>query len=283
MRVFVSIGLLLLSGVAALACEREDKPSSPAALASQPAAESSATNTSFDTKAAQELLGLVNRARLQAGFAPLAMDETLNAAAQAHGLEMLQRGQLSHQFPGEADLLSRLGQSGAHFNRAGENVALDYSAAHAHQALMTSDEHCKNLLDPSFNTVGIAVIWTRCQMYVVQDFAHELPTYAANQAEDLIAEKVASLRTQTRLPKLNRVKSPNPSASCSSEKMKQNRAAFSNARYVLRDSNAEPQALPAAAGNVISNGQMRDFSFFNGTASTEKNPNGAYFVTMLFY
>jgi hypothetical protein len=209
------------------------------------------------------------------------MDETLNAAAQAHGLEMLQRGELSHQLPGEADLLSRLGQSGAHFNRAGENVALDYSPEHAHLALMTSDEHRHNLLDPSFNAIGIAVIWTRCQMYVVQDFAHELPTYATGQAEDLIAEKVASLRTQTRLPKLNRVKSPNLSESCSPSKT--NRAAFSNARYVLSYSNAEPQALPSSAGNVISNGQMKDFSVGACYARTEKNPNGAYFVTMMFY
>jgi hypothetical protein len=196
---------------------------------------------------------------------------------------MLQRGTLSHQFPGEADLLARLGQSGAHFSRAGENVAFDYSAEHAHQSLMASDEHRRNLLDPSFNAVGIAVVWTRCQMYVVQDFARQLPTYDAGQAEDLIAEKVATLRTQTRLPRLNRVKSPSPSESCSSGKAKPSHAAFSNARYVLSYSNAEPQALPPSAGNVISNGQMKDFSVGACYARTEKNPNGAYFVTMMFY
>ena len=286
MRVLVSIGLLLVSAVSALACEREDEPSAPAAQVFQlgrPAAEPAAGNTAFDAKAAQEILRLVNQARAQAGLAPLASDETLNAAAQAHGREMFQRGQLSHQFPGEADLLSRLGQSGAHFNRAGENVALDYSAEHAHQALMASDGHRKNLLDPSFNAIGIAVVWTRCQMYLVQDFAHRLPTYEAGQAEDLIAEQVASLRTQTRLPRLHRVKSPSVSETCASGKMKPNGAAFSSARYVLNYSNAEPQALPAAAGNVIGNSQMRDFSVGACYARTEKNPNGAYFVTMMFY
>jgi uncharacterized protein YkwD len=290
MRALLSIGVLLLTGVSALACERaleaSNSASSAAAQPLQPdraLSDSVPNGTVFDARAAQEILRLVNQARAQADLAPLVMDETLSHAAQTHGREMLQHGQLSHQFPGEADLLVRLGQSGVHLSRAGENVAFDYSAAHAHQALMLSDEHRHNLLDPSFNAVGIAVIWSRCQMYVVQDFARELPTYDAGQAEDLIADKVATLRTQTRLPRLNRVKSSNLSEACSSGKAKPNRAAFSNARYVLSYSNAEPQALPPSAGNVIRDSQMRDFSVGACYARTEKNPNGAYFVTMMFY
>jgi hypothetical protein len=280
MRSPVSIGLLLLSGVSALACVRAEVASGATAPAvSQPAA----SDPVFDAPAAHELLRFVNQARAQAGLQALALDETLSRAAQAHGREMLERGQLSHQFPGEPDLLVRLGQGGTHFNRAGENVAFDYSVQHVHQALMASADHRKNLLDPSFNAVGIAVVWVRCQMYVVQDFAHQLPTYEAGQAEDLIAEKVATLRTQTRLPRLNRLKNPNLSGACSSGKAKPNRAALSSARYVLSYSNAEPQALPPSAGNVIGNGQMKDFSVGACYARTEKNPNGAYFVTMMFY
>jgi uncharacterized protein YkwD len=289
MRVLLSIslsGVLLLSGVSALACERADEASSAPAQglgAGRAVPESAASQTAFDAQAAQEMLRLVNQARVQAGGTPLALDEALSLAAQMHGREMLQRGTLSHQFPGEADLLSRLGQSGAHFSRAGENVAFDYSAEHAHQALMASEEHRRNLLDPSFNAVGIAVVWSRCQLYVVQDFARQLPKYEAGQAEDLIAEKVASLRTQTRLPRLHRVKSSSVSEACSAGKTRQSRAALSNARYVLSYTNAEPQALPSSAGNVISNGQMKDFSVGACYARTEKNPNGAYFVTMMFY
>jgi len=286
MRALLSIGVLLLTGVSALACERADEASNATAQPLQPdraISDSAPNGTVFDARAAQEILHLVNQARAQAGLVPLVLDETLTQAAQAHGREMLQRGQLSHHFPGEPDLLVRLAQSGVHLSRAGENVAFDYSAAHAHQALMLSDEHRHNLLDPSFNAVGIAVIWNRCQMYVVQDFARELPTYDAGQAEDLIADKVAALRTQTRLPRLNRVKNSKLSGACSSGKAKQSRAVFSNARYVLSYSNAEPQALPPSAGNVIRDSQMRDFSVGACYARTDKNPNGAYFVTMMFY
>ena len=288
MRVLLSIGLLsmaaLLGNVPARACERTDEIS---AAQSQSVSETAAANAlsqaQFDAKAAQEILRWINQSRAQAGVAPLALDDALNLAAQAHAQQMLQRGELSHQYPGEPDLTLRLAQSGAHFNHAGENVALDFSLQHAHQSLMTSDEHRRNLLDSSFNAVGIAVVWSRCQMYLVQDFAHQLPTLGAGQAEDLIAEKVATLRTQTRLPKLNRVKSATIPEICSSGKMKPARASYSNARYVLSYTNAEPQALPSSASNVIGNGQMRDFSVGACYARTEKNPNGAYFVTMMFY
>jgi len=106
MRSPVSIGLLLLSGVSALACERAEVASGATAPAvSQPAA----SDPVFDAPAAHELLRFVNQARAQAGLQALALDETLSRAAQAHGREMLERGQLSHQFPGEPDLLVRLG------------------------------------------------------------------------------------------------------------------------------------------------------------------------------
>ncbi len=276
------IGILLLSGASALACERVDELSAASVQGVQPGRAVYEPETASDAQAARSILSLMNQARTQAGLAPLVLDSALNAAAQAHGLEMLQRGELSHQFSGESDLSTRLGQSGVHFSRAGENIALDYSAQHAHQSLMASDEHRRNLLDPNFNAVGIAVVWTRCQMYVVQDFARQLPKYEAGQAEDLIAEKVASLRTQTRLPRLNRVKSTRAPEACSAE-LPQRGMAAPNARYVLSYSNSEPQLLPVSAGNVISNGQMKDFSVGACYARTEKNPNGAYFVTMMFY
>jgi uncharacterized protein YkwD len=285
-RALLWIGVLLLTRVSALACERADEASSATAQPFQAGlaiSDSVPSGAVFDARAAEELLHLVNQARAQAGLAPLVVDETLSRAAQAHAGEMLQRAQLSHRFPGEADLLVRLGQNGVHLSRAGENVAFDYSTAHAHQSLMLSDEHRHNLMDPSFNAVGIAVIWNRCQMYVVQDFARELPTYDIGQAEDLIADQVATLRTQTRLPRLNRVKNSNLSEACSSGSGKRNRPLFSNARYVLSYSNVEPQALPPSAGNVIRDSQMRDFSVGACYARTEKNPNGAYFVTMMFY
>ncbi len=286
MRVLVWIGVLLLSGVSALACDRTDELASAPAQILQPThTVFTSPDTGFDVHAAQEILRLVNAARTQAGESPLAWDETLSLAAQAHGREMLQHGMLSHQFPGEPALQDRLGLTGLHFNQAGENVAYDFSALHAHQSLMASEEHRQNVLNPSYNAVGIAVAWVACQMYVVQDFARRLPSYEAGQAEDLIAAKVMDLRNQTRLPHLNRVKSNNPrGAACSGNSaLAQPTPSLSNARYVLSYSNPEPEVLPSSASQIIGNGQTKDFSVATCYARTDKHPNGAYFVTMMFY
>jgi uncharacterized protein YkwD len=289
MRVLLSIGVLVLCGASALACDRTDElPSVPGQVLqpSRAVFDPIARETSFDTRAAQEMLLLVNQARAQAGAVPLVLDDALSLAAQAHGREMLQRGILSHQFPGEPDLQVRLGQTGIRFNQAGENVAFDFSAQHAHQSLMASDGHRQNILNPSYNVVGIAVVWAACQMYVVQDFARRLPSYEAGQAEDLIAAKVSALRNQTQLPQLNRVKSSDPGgAACSANQATFTQPAphLSNARYVLSYSNSEPEALPTSASQLIGNGQTRDFSVAACYARTDQHPNGAYFVTMMFY
>ncbi len=124
MRVLLSIGVLLLSGISALACDRTDElASSPAQILQPSHTVFTSPDTGFDVHAAQEILRLVNQARAQAGETPLAWDDALSLAAQAHGREMLQRGMLSHQFPGEPALQDRLGPTGLHFNQAGANVS----------------------------------------------------------------------------------------------------------------------------------------------------------------
>jgi len=288
MRVLKTVGILVLSGVSALACERADvradmppggSAASPGVAGAVPA--NNGSGGDFDAPAARQILTLINTARLQAGQSPLVLDEALTHAAQTHVLEMLRHGALSHQVDGESSLSERLTRNGVHFSRAAENIVLDFSPEHAEQSLMASDDHRRNLLDSSFNTVGIAAVWERCQLYVVQDFARQVPKYEAGQAEDLIAQKVALLRTQTRLPQLKLVKDPDASRACAGAN--RHFSYLSNARYVLSYSNTEPGAIPPSAASLIANRQMKDVSIGACYARTEKNPSGAYFVTMMFY
>src|SRR3981189_439535 len=82
MRSPVSIGLLLLGGVSALACERAEV----ASRATVPAvSQAAARDPVYDAQAAHELLVFVNQARAQAGLDALVLDETLSRAAQVHG------------------------------------------------------------------------------------------------------------------------------------------------------------------------------------------------------
>jgi len=106
--------------------------------------------------AEQQLLALANQARRQAGVPPLKLDAGLSRAARIHALTMLESRQLSHQLRGEPALPQRLAAvSPLILDHAGENVALDYDAEHGHQHLMLSPPHRANLLNPSYNVVGV--------------------------------------------------------------------------------------------------------------------------------
>ena len=137
---------------------------------------SSTMPSSAEDRAAESaLLELANQRRREAGVPPLRTDKGLTEAARAHARLMVQREQLSHQFDGEPSLMPRLRESGLHINQAGENVAYNAGPEEAFEALMQSAPHRQNLLDPDFNVAGMAAFWSRGRLYVVQDFAHQLP------------------------------------------------------------------------------------------------------------
>ena len=137
---------------------------------------SAAMPSSAEDRAAESrLLALANQRRREAGVPPLRAAEGLTEAARTHARLMVQREQLSHQFDGEPSLMPRLRDSGLRINQAGENVAYNAGAEEAFEALMRSAPHRQNLLDPDFNVAGMAAFWSRGRLYVVQDFAHQVP------------------------------------------------------------------------------------------------------------
>jgi uncharacterized protein YkwD len=129
-----------------------------------------------DSAAEQRLLELANQRRREAGVPPLHMDADLSSAARAHARLMVERQQLSHQFEGEPSLMPRLLETGLRLDRVGENVAYNASVEKAFEALMQSPPHRRNLLDPSYNSAGFAAFWSNQRLYVVQDFAHQMPS-----------------------------------------------------------------------------------------------------------
>ena len=72
----------------------------------------------------QQVVELANEDRAQQGLAPLRWDPALAQAAAEHAQLMAQQPSLSHQYPGEPDLVARSGSAGAHFRSIAENVAL---------------------------------------------------------------------------------------------------------------------------------------------------------------
>ena len=143
----------------------------------------SSSDDDEDSAAEKELLAAANKSRELAGVPPLRMDESLREAARAHARRMIASDRLEHQLSGEPALLQRIAQaSPLRMDRAGENLANASCAPGANEVLMRSAPHRQNLLDRGFNIAGVAAFWSKGRLYVVQDFAHEVPSYSAQQS-----------------------------------------------------------------------------------------------------
>jgi uncharacterized protein YkwD len=117
-----------------------------------------ATDLSTDPQAETEMLRLVNIERVNAGVEPLVVDETLITVARLHSKDMWQRQYFAHTNLDGLDPFDRMRNGGATFGTAGENLALARTTLRAHEGLMNSPGHKRNILDPNFKRVGIGVV-----------------------------------------------------------------------------------------------------------------------------
>ena len=111
-----------------------------------------------DARAEEQMLELVNKERREAGLSPLVMDQSLVEVARKHSYDMWQRKYFAHRNPEGDTPFDRLEEGRVEFRRAGENLALARNVRRAHEGLMNSEGHKKNILDPNFTRVGIGVI-----------------------------------------------------------------------------------------------------------------------------
>lgn len=160
------------------------------------AAMPSSPRPAIGSVAEQYLFSAANAERVQRGLQPLRWDETLYRAAQRHAGEMAARESISHQYPGELDLVGRGRAAGAKFTVIAENVAEAWSAPVIHEAWMQSPDHRANLLDPRVNSVGISVLRRGEQLYAVEDFDRTTESLTFEQQESAIADL---LQTEARL------------------------------------------------------------------------------------
>jgi len=239
----------------------------------------------YDAHAERQLFDLANQARVQAGVAPLQMDDGLTQAARAHASEMAAQQQLSHQFAGEPSLAQRLAaHSTLHLDQAGENVSLAGSVEQSHQGLMHSPPHRENLLNPGYNVAGFGVVRSGNSLYVAEDFAHSLPAYSPRQAGGLISGTIARTRREANLPQLQWMDSDAAQdAACSMARADSLKTVAARGSYILRYTTEQPEALPAAAAKAIEDRTMRAFSVGTCYARTSSYPNGVYWVTLVLH
>jgi uncharacterized protein YkwD len=239
-----------------------------------------------DSDVEQRLLELANQSRAQAAASPLTLDAGLSRAARAHAEAMVAAGQLSHQFLGEPSLPQRLATtSNLLLERSGENVALDYNAAGAHQHLMLSPHHRENLLNPAYNVVGLGVVRSGDRLYIVQDFGHALPNYSLPEVKDRIAATVEGARHRAKRPRLARRDLPSANAAaCSMEqadKLGTSPIHQLAQRYtVLTYTSLHPDTLPSGADRAIGSRKLRGFSVGACYGRTATYPTGMYWVVL---
>ncbi len=113
-----------------------------------------------------EILSLFNEARAAgadcggagqfAPTGPLEMDPALRCAARVHSKDMHDRGFFDHNNPDGLSPWDRFALAGWTGSGGGENIIAGYGSAQAAFAgWMSSDGHCANIMNPSFNRVGI--------------------------------------------------------------------------------------------------------------------------------
>jgi len=248
-----------------------------------------------DSAAENELLQAANKSRERAGAPPLRMEESLREAARAHARRMIASDRLEHQLSGEPSLLERIALvsplsplSALKIDRAGENIAYATCAPGANDALMRSAPHRENLLDRGFNVAGVAAIWSKGRLYVVEDFAHEVLSYSAQQSEKLVGRAIDEMRQQAGLPELAQLTPPKlDESACSLARENRPNArllatAYDN-RKIITYTQSRPEILPQAALRMLRDPAVRRFAVGACYARNAAYPTGMYWVAILLY
>lgn len=114
---------------------------------------------SFDPQSESTMETLVNQERRNQGLKPLVIDEKLKEIARSYAREMFENGFFSHISAVDGSTpADRAIRAGVTFTIIGENLAFAPDIYIAHQGLMNSPGHRKNILLPDYGRVGIGVV-----------------------------------------------------------------------------------------------------------------------------
>ncbi len=229
----------------------------------------------------QQLFDLLNQARQQQGLPPLQWNDALAQAARQHAQGMADRGQLTHDLPGEPPLRQRL--SAVPLDRSGENVAEDSSINGAHQGFMNSPPHRANILSKEYNQAGIGIVQRGQTYWVTEDFAHAITQVGDRSAEDEVAQAFATARRQAGAPPLQRISSSElHQFACSMAASGQLDTAgalrIPGVRYAVTYTSTDPKKLPAAMLRLRDANGVRNYSVGVCFRRTPKYASGVYWV-----
>ncbi len=105
-----------------------------------------------------KMLELVNQERAKAGVNPLKVDMGLVKSARVKSQDMVNRNYFAHTAPDGTTPWDLMKAQCVTYSYAGENLAGAPTVERAHTALMNSDGHRRNILNPNFTHIGIGTV-----------------------------------------------------------------------------------------------------------------------------
>jgi hypothetical protein len=226
----------------------------------------------------QQVFELANADRAQQGIPLLKWDPALAQAASEHADMMAQQPALSHQYPGEPDLVARAGAAGAHFRSIAENVALAPSPQALEKEWMNSAPHRANLLNPAMNVMGVGLVKRGGNYYAVEDFAEGVAQLGPEQIE----QKIGQLLQQRGLQVAGETAGQTTDARQTCE-MDHGTAGGSAPRFVMRWEGSDLSRLPDVLEQKIAGKQYHKAAVGACDSSDPSQGFTTYKVAVLLY
>jgi len=118
-------------------------------------------SVSASSISAQKIIELTNRQRVIAGIPSLQENNTLAIAARDHAKDMARQGYFAHTNPQGKRFSWWIRKTGYAYGKVGENLAMDFVTSEGVlDGWIHSKAHRKNLLDPRYTEIGIAIVQT---------------------------------------------------------------------------------------------------------------------------
>jgi uncharacterized protein YkwD len=222
----------------------------------------------------QLIFQLTNQDRADQGLSALRWNAALARAAQEHAERMAGEPSLSHQYPGERDLMTRAADVGAHFQAIAENIATGPNPEAVEREWMHSAPHRANILDPRMNSLGVAVVSKRGVLYAVEDFAEANEALSKKEIEQRVRSLLAAQQVDGSAP------SGPAEDACA---MEHGMPRESNLRAVVRFETPDLTHLPAQVEQQIRNGDFRRAAVGACAPTANQSQFTTYHVAILFY
>jgi len=138
-----------------------------------------------------KVIDLSNLVRAEQGLDKLDTDKQLMQAARHKAKAIIEEQTFSHTL-GNRRFSSWIKQAGYEYNYVGENLAIDFATeSGAINAWLASPTHRKNLLNPEFTEIGVAILEDRFQdretTLIVQVFGKPLEPATASRSNQQVA------------------------------------------------------------------------------------------------